>query len=63
MSAASHLGGWSKCSDVIKAFPDGAKSLKDATLIITGPTSGIGVEVRSSMSVYISPGISMPNHL
>jgi NAD(P)-dependent dehydrogenase (short-subunit alcohol dehydrogenase family) len=45
------LGGWSKCGDVIKAFPDKAASLKDATVIITGPTSGIGFETSIQLAV------------
>lgn len=49
-TAAAKLGAWSRCADVIAAFPEGAASLASGTTIITGPTAGIGVATATSLA-------------
>jgi len=47
---AAALNAWSHTSDVIAAYPEAAAALRDATVIITGPTAGIGVPTTIALA-------------
>ena len=50
LGGASALSKWSRCEDVIRALPEGCEELRHATTIITGPTTGIGVNTAMALA-------------
>lgn len=49
---SQHLGAWSRCAAVAACFPEAVAELRQATVIVTGPTSGIGRQTATVLAGF-----------